>query len=87
MSPSSFSFKLSVPNAPDSIAIIGEMARHVAEYAQLDGAVAASFAERAKGAAGKVLSAAGSHTLAVFAAADGTLTMTLGGESVSQPLS
>jgi hypothetical protein len=87
MSPSAFSFKLSVPNVPDSIAVIGEMARHAADYAQLDAAVAASFAERATAAAGRVLKGSGSHSLAVFAAADGTLTMTLGGEAVTQPLS
>ena len=87
MSPSAFSFKLSVPNAPDSIAIIGEMARHVAEYAKLDAAAAAAFVERATATAGTALAAPDSHILAVFAAADGTLTMSVGGELVTQPLS
>ena len=87
MSPSSFTFKLSVPNDPDSTAIIGEMARHAAEYARLDAGVAQSFADQARAAAGKALTAAGQTTMAVFAAAEGTLTMTMGGESVSQSLS
>jgi hypothetical protein len=87
MSPSSFTFKLSVPSDPDSIAIIGEVARHAAEYARLDAGAAAVFAERARSTAGKALTAPGQAALAVFAAADGTLTLTIGGESVSQPLS
>lgn len=86
MSPSSFTFKLSVPNDPDATVIIGEVARHAAEYAQLDAGAAKSFADQARSAAGKALKANGQSTLAVFAAADGTLTMTMGGESVSHPL-
>jgi hypothetical protein len=87
MSPSAFTFKLSVPNDPDSVAIIGEMAKHAAGYAKLDAAAAHSFAERARAAAVKALTPTGQSTVAVFAAADGALTLTMGGESVSQPLS
>ena len=87
MSPSAFTFKLSVPNDPDSVAIIGEMARHAADYAKLEAGAAQSFAERARTAAVKALTPAGQSTLAVFAAADGALTLTMGGEAVSQPLS
>jgi hypothetical protein len=87
MSPSSFTFKLGVPNNPDAAAIIGEMARHAAEYAKLDAAVAEAFSQRALSAAGKAFTAGGTTLQAVFAAADGTLTLTIGGEAVSQPLS
>lgn len=87
MSPSSFTFKLSVPNDPDGAAIIGEMARHAAEYAKLDAGVAESFSQQARTAAGRAFAAGGTTAQAVFAAADGALTMTIGGESVSQPLS
>lgn len=87
MSPSAFTFKLSVPNDPDSTVIIGEVAKHAAEYAKLDAGAAQSFCERAKAVAGKALQASGQTSLAVFEAAQGTLTMTIGGESVSQPLS
>lgn len=87
MSPSSFSFKLSVPNDPDSTTIIGEMARHAAEYARLDAAAAAAFASASTGAATKAMTGGAAHLLAVFAAADGRLSMTIGGEAVSQPLS
>ena len=87
MSPSSFSFKLSVPNDPDATAIIGEVARHAAEYAGLDAGAAASFAGASKSAAIKAMKGGGATHLAVFAAADGKLSMTIGGEAVSQPLS
>ena len=87
MSPSAFTFKLSVPNDPDSTVIIGEVAKHAAEYARLDAGAAQSFSERAKTAAGKALKSSGQTSLAVFEAAQGTLTMTIGSESVSQPLS
>jgi hypothetical protein len=87
MSPSAFSFKLSVPNDPDSTEIIGEVAKHAAEYAKLEAGIAQSFADRARAAAAKALKAGGQTSLAVFAADNGTLTMTMGGESVSQPLS
>ena len=87
MSPSSFSFKLSVPNDPDSTTIIGELARHAAEYAKLDATAAASFADASKGAATKAMTGGVVNLLAVFAAADGRLSMTIGSEVVSQPLS
>jgi hypothetical protein len=87
MSPSSFTFKLSVPDDPDSTAIVAEVAKHAADYAKLDAGTAQSFAERARAAAAKALKASGQTTQAVFAAADGRLTLTIGGESISQPLS
>ncbi len=87
MSPTAFTFKLSVPNDHDSIALIGEVARHAAEYAKLDAGAAASFIERARDAAGKAVKASGQASTATFTAADGQLTMSVGSEVVSQPLS
>ena len=88
MSPSAFTFKLSVPNDPRMAIIVGDMARHAAEYASLDEATAAAFAGRALAAAGRLLKGdSNKTTLVVFAAADGALTATIGGESISQPLS
>lgn len=87
MSPAEFSFQLSVPNDPGSAAVIGAMARHAAEYAKLDAGAADSFVERAGAAAGKALTGPGTSSQLTFAAANGTLTMIIGDESVSQPLS
>jgi hypothetical protein len=87
MSPSSFTFKLSVPNDPRLATVIGELAKHAAEYAKLEDGAAASFVARAQAIAAKVLKAGGGQAVtAVIAAADGALTLTVGGESASQPL-
>jgi len=88
MTPTSFKFKLTVPTDPNLAALVADMARHVAEYAKLGGAAAEGFVERARGAAVTALQAATGHNcLAVFSAADGTLSMTIGDETISQPLS
>jgi hypothetical protein len=81
-------FKLTVPNDPSQVAMVAEMARHAADYAKLDGAAADGLVERVRVAAAKALKAAPGHScLAVFAAADGALSITIGGEKLSQPLS
>jgi hypothetical protein len=88
MNPSAFTFKLSVPNDPRMATVVGDMARHAAEYATLDDATAASFAGRALAAAGRVLKGdSNKTTLVVFAAANGALTVTIGGDAISEPLS
>jgi hypothetical protein len=67
--------------------VVGDMAKHAADYANLEGAAAASFSSKALAAAAKVLNADGNKTtVVVFAAADGTLKLTIGSESISQPL-
>ena len=87
MTPSSFIFKLSVPNDPKMAAIVEDMARHAADYANLDEAKAAAFCERALAAAGTALNGDSSKTtLLVFSAADGTLKLTIGSQSITQPL-
>ncbi len=87
MTPTSFTFKLSVPNDLHLASIVGEMAKHAADYAQLEAPAAAAFADRAQAIAVKAIkSGAGPAITAVFAAKDGKLTMTIGGDSASQPL-
>jgi hypothetical protein len=86
MSPAAFSFKLTVPNDPGAADIVAGVAAHAADYAGLAGAAASGFVDRARGLATRVLSGGGASCLAVFAAAEGRLSMTVGGESVSQPL-
>ena len=86
MSPSSFTFKVSVPNDPGLVTVVGELAKHAADYAQLDAGKAAAFMERAQALAAKVLKGGGGPCTAVIAAADGQLTMTIAGESASQHL-
>ena len=86
MTPSSFSFKLTVPSDPGVADVVADVAAHAAKYANLEGAAASGFVDRARAAAAKVLKAGGPACQATFAAADGHLAMTLGGETVSQQL-
>ena len=86
MSPSSFTFKVSVPNDPRLATVIGELAKHAADYAQLDAGAAAAFVERARAVAAKALKSGGTSITAVIGAADGKLTVTVGGESASHSL-
>ena len=88
MNPSSFIFKLTVPNDPEGVTVVAAVAAHAVEYAKLDAGAGAAFVERVRDVARQaLLSAAGHNCLAVFAAADGQLTVTIGGESASHPLS
>jgi hypothetical protein len=87
MTPQAFSFKLTVPNDPDGAAVVAVVANHAVEYAGIDGAAGAAFVERVRAAAAQALkTAAEKPTLVVFAAANGQLTVTIGSQSVSQPL-
>ena len=87
MSPSSFTFKLTVPNDPEGVIVVAAVAAHAVEYAQLDAAAGAAFVERVRAVARQALqSATGHNCLAEFAAADGQLTVTIGDESASHPL-
>ena len=87
MSPSSFAFKVSVPNDPRLTTVIGELAKHAAEYANLDARAAAAFMQRAQELADKAIKTGDGHSItAQIAAADGKLTVTVGRESATQSL-
>jgi hypothetical protein len=88
MTPKDFIFKLTVPADADGATVVAVVAGHAVEYAGIEGAAGAAFVERVRAAAAKALAAATARTgcQAVVAAADGRLTVTIGGESVSQPL-
>jgi len=87
MSPSDFTFKLTVPTDPEGASVVAVVATHAVDYTGIDKAAGAAFVERVRGfAATNLKSASGPHCLVVFAAANGQLTVTMGGQSVSQPL-
>jgi hypothetical protein len=87
MSPQDFTFKLSIPNDPAGADVVAAVAQHAVEYANVDSGKGAAFVDRARSAAVQVLKGGSpSHCQAVFAAAGGQLTMTLGGQSVTEPL-
>lgn len=87
MTPSSFTFKLTVPNDPEGIAVLAALAAHAVEYANIETAAGAAFVERVRDAAAAAMGAVnGGSCLAVVNAADGELTVTIGKHSASQPL-
>lgn len=87
MNPASFTFKLTVPNDPEGVTVLAAVAAHAVEYAKLEAAAGAAFVERARAAATVALKSATGHScLAVFAAANGQLTMTMGGQTATQSL-
>jgi hypothetical protein len=87
MSPSSFTFKLSVPNDPELTIVVADMARHAAEYANLANGAADGFIERTRSAAAKALRGpVDRSTPVVFSAEDGTLTAVVGSETITAPL-
>jgi hypothetical protein len=87
MSPSEFTFKLTVPNDPEGVSVVAIVANHAVEYTNVDKAAGAKFVERVKAAvAAAMKSSSGPNCLVVVAAAKGQLTLTIGGQSVSQPL-
>ena len=88
MTPKDFSFKVTLPADPEGATVVALIAGHAVEYAGFDGTAGAAFVERVRAAALKGLKGAAPRTgcLAVIAAADGQLTVTIGAESVSQPL-
>ena len=78
---------LTVPNDPEGASIVAIMAAHAVEYAAIDAAAGAAFVERVRAAALPVLKGGGTPACQVeFSAADGRLTVTIGGQSLSEPL-
>jgi hypothetical protein len=87
MTPSSFTFKLTVPSEPEGVTVVAAMAAHAVDYANVDAAAGAAFVQRVRDVASQALkSSTGPSCLAVFAAANGELTVTIGGASASQSL-
>lgn len=87
MSPESFVFKLTVPNDPAGADVVAIVATHAVRYAQIEAGKAEAFVGRVKALALTALaSGAGGHTPAQFAAADGRLTVTIGGHTESESL-
>ncbi|MEO7158512.1 MAG: hypothetical protein ABI039_13170 [Vicinamibacterales bacterium] len=87
MTPTSFSFTLTVPNDPEGATIVAIMAAHAVEYAAVEASAGAAFVERVRAAALPVLNSSDpSGCPVVFSAEDGRLTVTFGDQSLSEPL-
>jgi hypothetical protein len=86
MSPTEFTFELTVPNHPEGAEVVAIMAAHAVDYAGLDAAAGPAFVKRVRAAALQVLNGGGPACLVIFRAAAGQLTVTLGNQSISQSL-
>jgi hypothetical protein len=88
MTPQEFSFKVTLPADPEGATVVALIAGHAVDYAGIEGAAGKAFVERVRAAAFKALTGADRRhgCQAVVAASDGHLTVTVGAESVSQPL-
>ena len=87
MTPTSFAFKLTVPNDPEGASVVAIVAGHAVEYASIEASAGAAFVERVRAAALPILKGAGTDGCQVVIAAEGgKLTVTLGSQSLSEPL-
>jgi hypothetical protein len=87
MSPSEFTFKLTVPTDPEGASVVAVVATHAVEYTNIDKAAGEAFVARVRDfAAAALKGSTGTLGQAVCAAANGHLTVTMGKESVSQAL-
>jgi hypothetical protein len=87
MSPSSFTFKLTVPNDPEGATVAAVVATHAVDYANIEAAAGQAFVDRVRQTALQALQARdGTHCQIVVAAADGHLTFTIGSQAVTEPL-
>ena len=86
MTPTSFSFELTVPKDPEGVAVVTIMVTHAVQYAAIEPTAGAAFVERVRAAAVPILKDGGQSCLVEFAAADGRLIVTIDGHALSEPL-
>ena len=84
MSPTAFTFTLTLPRDPQVATIVIDVARHAATYAGLSAAAGADFVARVSAAATVALAARGEPSCAIVATGDAVgLTFTIGADSVA----
>ena len=88
MTPAEFKFKLSVPRDPALADVVADVVSHAVIYAGLDQEAGAAIAAKARAATATELVAGASPSCpVVIAAADGELRITIGSQTISQPVS
>ncbi len=88
MTPSSFTFNLTVPRDPALAAVVTGVAAHAVTYAEMDKPAGAEFVKKVAAASALELGADGvSSCPVVVTSADGELRLTIGGQTVSQKIS
>ena len=88
MKPALFSFKLTVPRDPALADVVADVVSHAVDYAGLNEEARAAIAAKARAVTATELAASATPScLVVIAAADGELRITIGSQTISQPVS
>lgn len=88
MTPTSFTFKMSVPRDPALVVVVADVAAHAVTYAAMETAAAAAFAGRVAEATTEELGVGdGANCPITLVSVDGELRFTIGERTVSQKLS
>jgi hypothetical protein len=87
MTPAEFKFKLSVPCDPVLADVVSDLVQHAVGYAGMTEEAGAAFVTRVKAATAKELRpGATPHCQVVIAATGGELRVTVGSQTISQPI-
>ena len=88
MTPAAFKFKLTLPRDPALADVVSDLVQHAAGYAGMSDDAGAAFVKKAKAATAAELGpGATPHCLVVIAATGGELRVTIGSQTISQPIS
>jgi hypothetical protein len=88
MTPAEFKFKLSVPRDPALADVVSDLVQHAVGYAGMNEEAGAAFAKKVKAATATELGpGATPHCQVVIAATSGELRVTIGSQTISQPIS
>ena len=86
MTPTSFTFHISVPRDALSAPIVQGLAAHAVTYTKMDAASGRAFVERVAVASDRAMSAQFGSCAVEFVCADGELRVLIDGETVRQSL-
>jgi len=87
MTPGAFTFKLTVPRDPALAVVVSDLVQHAVGYAGMNEEGGAGFVKKAKAAiAAELAPGAPPHCLVVIAAAGGELRVTIGSQTISEPI-
>lgn len=87
MTPAAFTFKLSVPRDPALAEVVSDLVQHAVGYTGMNDEAGAQFVKKVKAATGTELRpGATPHCPVVIAAKGGELRVTVGSQTISQPI-
>lgn len=87
MTPAEFKFKLSIPSDPALADVVTDLIQHAVGYAGMTEDAGAAFVKKVKAATAAELGGDTPHCPIVIAATGGELRVTIGSQTISQPIS